>query len=102
MKLTIIPVDNLVMVDSIVHAPLDLSTCNIPFEVHALQWFGEKGWVEFIEPVDPFGQKQPNEMIEALPAWANACVTVWNAWTPPAPPEVTPAKDQPTTGLQNA
>lgn len=85
MKLTIIPDDSMVMVDGI-GRNLDLTTCNIPVEVHALQWFDTKGWVEFDEPGDPFAPKPPNEMIDVLPQWAEACVAVWNAYVPPAPP----------------
>lgn len=87
MKLTIIPDDSFVAVNGDgSHNPLDLSACGIPTEVHALQWFDTKGWIEFDDPVDPFAPKPPNQEITALPVWANACVTTWNEWTPPAPP----------------
>ena len=102
MKLTIIPDDSFVSVDGDnTHRPLDLSSCNIPSEVHALQWFDVKGWIEFDDPVDPFSPKPPNEIIESLPEWALACVGVWEAWTPPAPP--VPPENQPVTqGVQEA
>lgn len=88
MRLTIIPDDIYVAVDDDnSHNPLDLSSCNIPDEVHALQWFNTKGWIEFDDPADPFSEKLPNEIIEFLPEWALACVGVWEAWTPPPPPE---------------
>lgn len=100
MKLTIIPDDSYVAVDGDnTHQPLDLATCNIPQDVHALQWFDTKGWIEFDDPTDPFSPKPPNEIIETLPEWALACVGVWEAWTPPAPPP--PPENQPiTTGTQ--
>jgi hypothetical protein len=102
MKLTIIPDDSFVSVDSdSSHHPLDLSSCNIPDEVHALQWFNTKGWIEFDDPIDPFSPKPPNEMIETLPEWALACVGVWEAWTPPAPPPI-PDNQPVTTGVQTA
>lgn len=87
MRLTIIPDDSFVAVggDSS-HRPLDISKCNIPENVHALQWFDTKGWIEFDDPVDPFLPKPPNQEINALPAWAQSCVSVWQAWTPPEPP----------------
>ena len=48
MKLTIVPDDSYVSVDNDnSHQPLDLATCNIPSDVHALQWFDTKGWIEF-------------------------------------------------------
>lgn len=79
MKLTIVPEDSLVIVNNnSVSTLLDLSGCNIPDDVHALQWFDVKGWIEFDDPVDPFSQKLPNQIIEALPEWANNCVTVYN------------------------
>lgn len=87
MRLTIIPDDNFVAVDSDKsHQPLDLTPCNISQEVHALQWFDTKGWIEFDDPTDPFAEKPPNQIITELPEWALACVGVWEAWTPPPPP----------------
>jgi hypothetical protein len=87
MRLTIIPDDSFVSVNGDnTHQPLDISNCHIPSNVHALQWFDVKGWIEFNDPADPFAQKQPNEMIENLPVWANNCLTAWNGWTPPPPP----------------
>lgn len=92
MRLTIIPVDSFVAVDGdSSHGPLDLSTCGIPADVHALQWFDTRGWIEFRDDEDPFTPKAPNQDITVLPAWAEACVGIWQLWTPPAPPEpVTP------------
>ena len=88
MKLTIIPEDSFVSVNGDnTHQPLDISTCGIPSEVHALQWFDTKGWIEFDDPVDPFAPKPPNEMIAVLPVWADNCLAAWGAWTPPPPPE---------------
>ena len=93
MRLTIIPIDGFVAVDGVSKfAPLDLSNCGIPADVHALQWYDIKGWIEFSDDGDPFTPKPPNELINKLPAWANACVQVWTDWTPPVveePEEVT-------------
>lgn len=104
MKLTIVPDDSFVAVDSDdSHRPLNLSDCNIPSDVHALQWFDTKGWIEFDDPADPFSPKPPNQIIEALPQWANNCVAVFNAWTPPPPPPPKPKAEQPnTTGTEPA
>lgn len=89
MKVTIIPVDSFVAIDGdSSHYALDLSTCNIPSDVHALQWFDTKGWIEFQDPVDPFLPKAPNQIIEELPLWAESCVLVWMQWTPTIFPEV--------------
>ena len=98
MKLTIIVEDSAVYVDGVMKAyapnPLDLSQCGIPSNVHALQWNQTQGWIEFVDSSD--GTKPVNEPITVLPDWANACVTVWNEWTPYVPP-APPASAQPTT-----
>ena len=94
MRLTIIPIDGFVCVDEISkYQPLDISGCNIPADVHALQWYETRGWIEFRDDNDPFTPKKPNEDIYSLPDWANNCVQVWEQWTPPTPPveEATPA-----------
>lgn len=87
MKLTIIVDDNAVYVDGLMKAwapnPLDLGTCGIPSDVHALQWNNGSGWIEFKDPV-------PNQDITSLPEWANACVEAWNQWTPYVPPPTPP------------
>jgi hypothetical protein len=80
MKLTIIVEDNAVYVNNLSRI-LDLSQCAIPSDIHALQWKETAGWVEFVDNFD--GTKPQNEFITELPVWANACVEVWNAWTPP-------------------
>jgi hypothetical protein len=82
MKLTIISADMSVGEDGKFYYGLDLSSCNIPTDVHALQWDGVTGWIEFNEPI-------PNEEITSLPAWANCCMTKWaEANNPPVVPPV--------------
>lgn len=77
MRLTIIPSDSAVYVDSVCKI-LDLSNCEIPVDVHALQWFETKGWIEFKDiDNDPFTPKPANELIEELPQWALNCYQVW-------------------------
>jgi hypothetical protein len=101
MNLTIIPSDNAIYKNGIMRAnlplPLDLTLCNIPANVHALQWKETAGWIEFED--NPDGTKPENEPITELPAWALACVGVYDAWTPYVPPQL----DQPSTsGTQSA
>lgn len=87
MRLTIIPDDFFVAVDGDTQRqPLDLSNCGIPEEVHALQWFDTRGWIEFDDPKDPFLPKPPNQEISSLPIWADNCVVAWEEWTPPPIP----------------
>lgn len=83
MKLTIIPVDGSVGEDGKFYINLDLASCNIPSDVHALQWDGMAGSIEFNTPI-------PNQDITTLPNWAIACSTLWDAKDyeekhPPAP-----------------
>lgn len=88
MRLTIIPSDGFVNVDEVSKFhPLDLSGCGIPANIHALQWYETRGWIEFSDDNDPFTPKPSNEDIYSLPDWANACVQVWTDWQPPTPPE---------------
>ena len=79
MKLTIIPADGSVGEDGKFYLELDLSSCAIPENVHALQWDGVAGWIEFNEPI-------PNEEISALPSWANCCMNKWTEANTPVPP----------------
>ena len=84
MRLTIIPSDGFVNVDgNPKFQPLDISGCDIPADVHALQWYETRGWVEFRDDNDPFTPKPANQDITELPVWANNCVQVWTDWTPP-------------------
>jgi hypothetical protein len=87
MRLTIIPVGGSVGENEVFYNNLDLSSCNIPADVHALQWQDTAGWIEFKDPV-------PNQPITELPAWANCCMTKWTEAN-------TPVSPQPPTAEQN-
>lgn len=79
MQLTIIPVDGSVGENGKFYSDLDLASCNIPSNVHALQWDGMTGSIEFNTPI-------PNQEITVLPEWANCCMNKWiEANTPPPP-----------------
>lgn len=97
MRLTIIPSDNAVYKDGVMKAwinpALDLSSCGIPSNVHALQWYGTYGDIEF-DPAEPDSPKPPNAHITELPSWALNCVEVWDAWSPPPVPPA--PENQPT------
>ena len=58
MKLTIIPSDSAIYKDGVVRE-LDLSTCGIPENVHALQWYDTFGEIEFSS--NPGQPKPANE-----------------------------------------
>jgi len=88
MKLTIIPVDGSVGENDVFYNGLDLSSCSIPADVHALQWQDTAGWIEYNSPL------VENQPITELPAWANCCMTKWTEANTPVPP-------QPPTAAQN-
>ena len=80
MRLTIIVVDGAVYKDGVCYD--HLVWAGTPPSVHALQWFGDNGWVEFADGA-------ANETISQLPDWANNAVAAWgnaNTPQPPAPP----------------
>lgn len=97
MKLTIIPVDGAVYKDNYSYSELDLSA--VPSNIHALQWKGTTGWIEFIDNDD--GTKPQNEVITELPSWVNTCLAKWDEAETArlAAEEATKeaTKDQPTT-----
>jgi hypothetical protein len=71
MKLTIIPIDGNVKKDGVGYLKLDLSSCAIPNDVHALQWNENKGWIEYESA------EIANENITELPSWASLAVSIW-------------------------
>lgn len=94
MRLTIIPGDGSVGEDGVFYNNLDLTSCGIPADIHALQWDGATGWIEFKDPT-------PNEEITSLPTWANCCVSKWNeANQPPGPPTAAQNKSTAVSKLQ--
>jgi hypothetical protein len=98
MRLTIVPIDKKVGIDGMFLENLDLSTCGIPANIHALQWYETEGEVEFTD--NPDRTKPQNEFILELPAWANACIDAYNSYVPPL---VEAAQNQPQTiGTQTA
>lgn len=83
MRLTIIPIDSAVYKDNVVYHDLDLTNCNIPSDINALQWNVDSGWIEFTD-------LRENQSITELPVWATSCVSVWEdkdyeIKNPPAP-----------------
>ena len=75
MKVTIIREDQAAYVDGVVIGGLDLSFMDP--SIHAVQWKGEQGWIEYADRDD--GSKPANETIDdftafypALDAWNNA------------------------------
>jgi hypothetical protein len=81
MKLTITPTDGAVGEDGKFYSDLDLSSCNIPADIHALQWQDTAGWIEYNSPL------VENQPITELPAWASCCMTKWTEANTPVPPQ---------------
>jgi len=79
MRLTIITETSSVGINGVFYDNLNLTSCQIPNNVWAFQWTNNSGWIEFNTAI-------PNEDIKNLPAWANACVQVWNVKNTPIPP----------------
>ena len=79
MRLTIVTIDKAVGIDGLFYDNLDLAACGVPDDVWALQWNGSSGHIEFNGTI-------ANQDITALPAWADACVDLWNVANTPIPP----------------
>lgn len=74
MKITI--VGDTVGVDEDFRDELDLSQCGLPEGFWAFQWSergGDTGHIEYDSP------DVANDQVTAIPAWATACVAVWQA-----------------------
>jgi len=69
-RLTIIVDDRAVYRDQEAYVNLDISSCGIPEDVHALQWMTDSGWIEYRDT-------RLNLDITQLPDWAVACIAVW-------------------------
>jgi hypothetical protein len=76
MRITIVGVDNAVGVDGNFRSDLDLSQCGLPENFWAFQWNQEGDNTGEIEYNSPMTQ---NDRVVEIPAWANACVAVWQA-----------------------
>ena len=79
-RVTIIVEDGAVYLDKWVYINIDLSMCNIPNNIHALQWLNGKGHIEYI------GHTMPNLDINELPDWAIKCVEQWEIESKINPP----------------
>lgn len=68
MRISIIREDNAVYVDGIVQI-VDCSS--LPQEIHAIQWFGDKGWIEYVH------FDKPNVNIDSFEQYSEY-VEKWN------------------------
>jgi hypothetical protein len=93
MKLTIIPVDGTVIENDKSYIGLNLSSCNIPEDIHALQWQDTSGWIEYNSPL------VENQTITELPDWANCCMAKWTEANTPVPPAIPTAEQNKQTAV---
>lgn len=84
MMLSIIPSDGTVVKDGIGYTGLIWD--ETPPDVHALQWFGSDGWIEFIGA-------EKNIEIDILPEWVQNAIVAWEIANTPKP-ILPPTKEQ--------
>ena len=78
MRLTIIPSDGAVYKDGVCYSSLVWE--DTPSSVHALQWYDDRGWIEYVDE-NPYDNIKPaNENITELPQWALNAVNSWDAF----------------------
>lgn len=86
MKVTIVRPDGFVSIDGVAYSGLDMAS--VDQSIHALQWSGEAGEVEFVN--DEQGHKPANVFIDSLDDFQGA-IAVWQVKdneknAPPTPP----------------
>lgn len=84
MRMTIIPAQGLVVIGGEPRGPLAL---DISPDIHAVQWYENQGWIEFLD-TDGSGPipKPPNEPFTDIERFRQA-IDAWSAWTPSSPPQ---------------
>lgn len=75
MRITIIAEDKAVYKDG--NCLENLNIPMIPSDIHALQWNGLTGVIEYL--ADENGVRKQNEKITELPDWVMSAVSVWDA-----------------------
>ena len=76
MRIVIVGVDSMVGKDGVFRHGLDLSQCGLPENFWAFQWNERDDNTGHIEYNSPLIQ---NDLVTEIPAWATACVSVWQA-----------------------
>jgi hypothetical protein len=72
MRLVIIKETNSVGKDDVFYNDLDLSSCGLPENLWALQWYDNNtGHIEYNSATIQ------NDNITELPSWSNNCIAVW-------------------------
>jgi hypothetical protein len=81
MRVTIVRSDGLVSVNGVAYAGLDLSF--IPVDIHAVQWYGSSGEVEYVDPMT--NRMLANTAIESITAFQQA-IDLWETTNTQATP----------------
>lgn len=72
MRLVILKETNTVGKNGWFYDNLDLTSCNLPENLWALQWYDNNtGHIEYNSPL------LQNDEITELPTWANECLSIW-------------------------
>jgi len=89
-KYTIVPADNMVIIDGEAHV---VDCAAVDPKIHAIQWSGTAGWIEFVD-ADPYdGQCDPHRPLTDFAPWQHL-IDDWTAakaaaaTPPPAPKPV--------------
>ena len=82
MRMTILPAQRIVIIDGQARGPLLL---DVAANIHAVQWYGAKGEIEFVDH-DGDGpiSRPPNERFTDIGRFQSA-IDAWSAWTPSTP-----------------
>lgn len=75
MKITVLNDDNSIGFDGVFYHELNFST--VPNDVHAVQWDGIKGEIEFYKNAN--GEQPTNQIITELPSWVMELKPQWDA-----------------------
>jgi hypothetical protein len=94
MKLTIVPSDGFISIDGRGFSHLDMSS--VPENIHAVQWDGAAGWIEYSITED--GAKPANTPINSITDF-QAVVDLWTAAAAAADPVIVQTKTQRLTAL---
>lgn len=70
-NLVVIPSDGNITKNNRCFLELDLSSCNIPTNIHCFRWENGSGEIEYVDST-------PHDQVDSstIPEWVNSCVTI--------------------------
>ena len=72
MRVIILPKEGTVTVDGESLGDFDMT--KVSNDIHALQWYGDRGEIEYIDNPDDDVEGKPNKLIDKLPVWTNKLI----------------------------